>query len=57
MPFQENLKTKCPENLPRINGNTGRDLAEPLLIYRDIYTECAARHNALVDEINKREGI
>ncbi|MEI9881664.1 hypothetical protein V5014_04985 [Atlantibacter hermannii] len=55
MPYQENLKTKCQEKLPRIEGKTGQLLAKALLIYQDIYPVCAARHNALVDEINKRE--
>ncbi|WP_090463416.1 hypothetical protein [Enterobacter sp. kpr-6] len=57
MPYQENLKTKCPETLPRINGKTGTDIAGALLIYQDIYPQCAARHNALVNEINKRESV
>lgn len=55
VPYQENLKTKCPETLPRLEGNTGQLLAKALLIYQDIYPVCAARHNALVNEINKRE--
>nr|WP_277628735.1 hypothetical protein [Klebsiella pneumoniae] len=55
--FQENLKTKCAVNLPRLAGTTGRDAAEVLTIYRDLYGQCAARHNQLVDEINFREEI
>ncbi|AVD62438.1 hypothetical protein C4B62_04140 [Serratia marcescens] len=57
MPFQESLLVKCPEQLPRINGATGKDVSEPLLTYLDIYTLCAARHNQLVDEINQRKEL
>jgi hypothetical protein len=58
VPFQENLKRKCPtENLPRIKGNTGADIAVPAIEYQDLYSVCAARHNALIDEINKRESV
>ncbi|WP_071983315.1 hypothetical protein [Klebsiella variicola] len=55
--FQENLKTKCKVSLPRLAGATGRDAAELLTIYLDLYGQCAARHNQLVDEINLREEI
>ncbi|MGQ5875567.1 Rz1-like lysis system protein LysC [Serratia marcescens] len=57
VPFQESLLVKCPEQLPRINGVTGKDLSEPLLTYLDIYPLCAARHNQLVDEINQRKEL
>nr|WP_129952930.1 hypothetical protein [Rahnella sp. RFA10(1/100)] len=57
MPYQENLLTKCPETLPRINGVTGKDIAEPLLLLTPQYADCAARHNQLVDEINQRKEI
>ncbi|MGD8163368.1 hypothetical protein [Pantoea sp. FN0307] len=57
MPYQENLKTKCPVNIPRLNGATGKVLAEQLINWMQLYSECAARHNALVDEINQRKGI
>lgn len=57
VPYQESLKTKCPVKLPRLNGVTGKDLAGPLINWIEIYSDCAARHNALVDEINKREGM
>nr|WP_071789287.1 hypothetical protein [Siccibacter turicensis] len=57
VPFQENLKTKCPAQLPRINGTSGAYVAGALLDYQILYAECAARHNALADEINKRENI
>ncbi|MCF2345553.1 hypothetical protein LGR65_19660 [Enterobacter hormaechei] len=58
VPYQENLKRKCPtENLPRIKGNTGADIASPAIEYRDLYSVCAARHNALIDEIIKRESV
>ncbi|ATM78685.1 hypothetical protein CRN79_23890 [Serratia fonticola] len=57
MPFQESLLVKCQETLPRVNGVTGKDISEPLLIYLDIYPLCAARHNQLVDEINLRKEL
>lgn len=55
--YQENLKTKCAAQLPRLTGTTGRDAAELLIIYLDIYGQCAARHNQLIDEINLRENL
>ncbi|MDI9768630.1 hypothetical protein QM327_18945 [Pantoea dispersa] len=55
VPFQENLKTKCPVNLPRLAGTNGRAAAELLNQWIDIYSVCAARHNQLVDEIILRE--
>ncbi|PPC71288.1 hypothetical protein C1Y42_14475 [Pantoea sp. ICBG 985] len=55
VPFQENLKTKCPVNLPRLTGTNGRAAAESLNQWIDIYSVCAARHNQLVDEIILRE--
>ncbi|MCX9039273.1 hypothetical protein NLN94_09200 [Citrobacter portucalensis] len=51
MPYQENLLTLCPEELPRLQGEKGHDLAAVLLRYQDIYPVCAARHNSLVNEI------
>ena len=55
--YQENLKTKCVTQLPRLVGSTGKDAAELLIIYLDMYGQCAARHNQLVDEIKLRENI
>jgi hypothetical protein len=55
VPYQENLKTKCPETLPRLEGTTGAYVAGVLLEYQNLYSVCAARHNTLVDEINQRE--
>ncbi|QFH52315.1 hypothetical protein FR819_20510 [Leclercia adecarboxylata] len=57
MPYQENLKTKCPETLPRIEGTIGTFVADALLSYQKLYSVCAARHNTLVDEINLREKL
>nr|WP_241005044.1 hypothetical protein [Serratia marcescens] len=57
VPFQENLRVKCPETLPRLNGVTGKDISDALLWYFDNYPACAARHNQLVDEINQREEL
>ncbi|MCA6971210.1 hypothetical protein LF935_16330 [Pectobacterium carotovorum] len=56
MRYQENLKRKCPvNNLPTLAGNTGTDAASTLNEWPEIYGDCAARHNQLVDEINQRE--
>ncbi|NHB87190.1 hypothetical protein C5471_05470 [Photorhabdus tasmaniensis] len=55
MPYQENLKTRCPVNLPRLDGVTGADFDKTLRRYRTGYAACAARHNQLVTEIEKRE--
>lgn len=52
-----NLKTRCATQLPRLNGATGKDAAELLIVYLEIYGQCAARHNQLVDEINLRERV
>ncbi|WOZ76044.1 hypothetical protein [Kosakonia sacchari] len=57
MSYQENLKTKCAATLPRLNGATGAYIGGALLDYQTLYTDCAARHNALVDEINQRESV
>ncbi|EHM47029.1 hypothetical protein [Yokenella regensburgei] len=57
MRYQENLKTKCATQLPRLNGTQGKDAAELLTLYLDMYGQCAARHNQLVDEINLRESL
>ena len=55
--YQENLKTRCATQLPRLNGTTGKDAAELMTVYLEIYGQCAARHNQLVDEINLRERV
>ncbi|WP_086110343.1 hypothetical protein [Xenorhabdus vietnamensis] len=54
-PYQENLLTKCQERLPRLAGMTGNNLANMVIDYAQIYGHCAARHNQLVEEINKRK--
>lgn len=54
VPYQENLLTKCTTTLPKLNGNTGADLATALLKYHEIYGKCAVRHNQLTDEIRQR---
>lgn len=56
-PYQENLKTKCPVNLPRLAGDDGKAAAELLVKWLDIYSVCAARHNQIIDEILLRENI
>ncbi|MCI4217369.1 hypothetical protein MRO97_16025 [Dickeya dianthicola] len=58
MSYQENLKKKCPvTNLPRLSGTTGNDAAQPLISWPQIYADCAARHNQLIDEITNRENM
>ena len=54
MRYQENLLTKCVTQLPRLKGNQGKNAADILAIYPELYGQCAARHNQLVDEINLR---
>lgn len=57
-PYQENLKTKCPHtNLPLLKNTTGEAAAELLIDLINLYGECAARHNQLIDEINKQEEL
>lgn len=56
-PYQENLLTPCQERLPRLAGMTGNNLANILIDYIQLYGHCAARHNQLVDEINKRKEL
>ena len=51
IPIQANLLTKCPENLNEVQGVTGKAILEALLDDNDLYNECSARHNALVDAI------
>jgi hypothetical protein len=43
--------------LPRLKGTQGKDAADILTIYPELYGQCAARHNQLVDEINLRESV
>ena len=57
VPYQENLLTRCPVQLPRLAGNTGQDFDQALRAYRTLYSECAARHNQLITEINQRREI
>nr|WP_282564842.1 hypothetical protein [Providencia rettgeri] len=52
--YQENLLTKCPILLPRLNGQTGKHISEPLELFLTLYGNCAARHNQLVDDINRK---
>ncbi|MCP9267842.1 hypothetical protein M5U04_06935 [Xenorhabdus sp. XENO-1] len=56
-PYQETLLTKCPTQLPKLTGATGNNLATVLMDYSALYGNCAARHNQLVDEINKRKEL
>ncbi|MEA1062781.1 hypothetical protein [Erwinia sp. HR93] len=57
MRYQENLLTKCAVQLPRLKGTQGKDAADILTIYPELYGQCAARHNQLVDEIKLRERV
>ncbi|WP_099125536.1 hypothetical protein [Xenorhabdus stockiae] len=54
-PYQENLLKKCQTRLPTLTGTTGNNIANILMDYPALYGNCAARHNQLVDEINKRK--
>ncbi|MEZ6877614.1 hypothetical protein [Enterobacter sp. KBR-315C3_2022] len=57
MRFQENLLTKCTAQLPRLSGTRGKDAADVLTLYLELYGQCAARHNQLVNEIYLRERL
>ena len=55
--YQASLLATCPEDLPALTGPTGHDfdlLTRTLLF---LYTDCAARHNQLVNEIQQRNAI
>nr|WP_072022056.1 hypothetical protein [Xenorhabdus cabanillasii] len=56
-PYQENLLTRCQDKLPKLTGTTGNNLVYIIMEYSTLYGTCAARHNLLVDEINKRKEI
>nr|WP_232370155.1 hypothetical protein [Xenorhabdus lircayensis] len=56
-PYQENLLTRCQAKLPKLAGTTGNNLVDVVMAYSTLYGTCAARHNQLVDEINKRKEI
>ncbi|ECX9514184.1 hypothetical protein F6Z27_09085 [Salmonella enterica] len=55
--YQENQLTLCPVTLPRLAGQTGNDFDAALTAYRQMYTDCAARHNALVGIIRQRKEL
>ncbi|EAA4371381.1 hypothetical protein ABO57_000846 [Salmonella enterica subsp. enterica serovar Abony] len=55
--YQENQLTLCPVTLPRLSGPTGNDFDAALTAYRQMYTDCAARHNALVGIIRQRKEL
>ncbi|WP_419721238.1 Rz1-like lysis system protein LysC [Pectobacterium versatile] len=57
VPYQANLLTRCPVQIPRLAGNTGQDFDQALRAYRTLYSECAARHNQLITDINQRREI
>ena len=56
-PYQENQLTLCPVDLPRLAGKTGADFHTALTRYFQLYTDCAARHNALVGIIRERKDL
>ncbi len=56
-PYQENQLTLCPVNLPRLLGPTGTDFDATLTAYKNLYTACAVRHNALVGAIRQRKDL
>jgi hypothetical protein len=47
----------CPVDLPRLAGKTGTDFHAALTQYFQLYTDCAARHNALVGIIRERKDL
>lgn len=55
--YQENQLTLCPVTLPRLAGPTGNDYDAALTAYRQMYVDCAARHNALVGIIRQRKDL
>ncbi len=55
--YQETQLTLCPVTLPRLAGPTGNDFDAALKAYRLMYTDCAARHNALVGIIRQRKEL
>lgn len=55
--YQENQLALCPVTLPRQAGPTGSDFDAALKAYRLMYTDCAARHNALVGIIRQRKEL
>ncbi|OUK82145.1 hypothetical protein BZY51_05150 [Enterobacter hormaechei] len=56
-PYQENQLALCPVDLPRLAGPTGNDFDAALTAYRQMYADCAARHNALVGIIRQRKDL
>nr|WP_244272426.1 hypothetical protein [Buttiauxella ferragutiae] len=56
-PYQENQLTRCPVSLPRLAGKTGNDFDAALTAYTRLYTDCAARHNALVGIIRQTKEL
>lgn len=55
--YQANMMRTCPEQLPRLKGNTGNDFDAALRQCVAQYIDCAPRHNQLVKEIKLREAI
>ena len=53
--YQQNTLTKCNESLPRIENNSSLAIQNALIEFRSIYIDCALRHNALVETIEKTE--
>lgn len=49
------MLTPCETTLPRLKNSTGAALKDALNHYFNIYSDCAARHNALVLEIKQRQ--
>lgn len=56
-PYQENHLTLCSVALPRLAGPTGNNFDAALTAYRQMYVDCAARHNALVGIIRQRKDV
>ena len=47
----------CPEDLPALTGPTGHDFDLLTRSLLSLYTDCAARHNQLVNEIEQRKAL
>lgn len=49
--YQQNTLTKCINSLPRIENNSPLAIQNALIQWRNIYIDCALRHNTLVETI------
>lgn len=54
-PLQANLLQRCPEFLTEHTGTDGKAVFRTMTNWPLEYNECAARHNGLVDAVQKKE--